>query len=87
VYFIVIYLISFHSKNNPNQLPSDMNLVSCIWFYRIKRERNRQVNMYKEIMVSKVFQQIHRIDYDETFALVENMESILISLSIVETNG
>jgi hypothetical protein len=37
--------------------------------------------------VSKVFQQVQDIDYDETFSLVDKMDSTCLALSIVETKG
>jgi hypothetical protein len=37
---------------------------------------NGQVRRYKERLVSKGFQQIHGIDYDETFSPIEKMDSI-----------
>jgi hypothetical protein len=41
--------------------------------------------MYKERLVAKGFQQIHGIDYDDTFSLVVNMDSIHLVLAITET--
>jgi hypothetical protein len=38
---------------------------------------------YKAILVANGFQQIHGIDYDETFSPVANMESICLALSLV----
>jgi hypothetical protein len=45
------------------------------------------VRRFKEIIVEKVFQQIHGIYYDETFAPVENMDSIFLVLAIATTKG
>jgi hypothetical protein len=42
------------------------------------------VSRYKEILVAKGFQQIHGINYDETFAPIEKMNSILLAHSIAE---
>jgi hypothetical protein len=47
-----------------------MKLVRCKWFYSTKRESDGQVSRYKARLVSKGFQQIHGIDYDENFAPV-----------------
>ena len=41
-----------------------------------KKATYRQVSRYKEILVAKGFQQIHGINYDETFAPIEKMNSI-----------
>jgi hypothetical protein len=45
------------------------------------------VRRYKERLVSKGFQQIHGIDYDETFSPVEKMDSIQLALAIATTRG
>jgi hypothetical protein len=68
-------------------LPPGRKLVICKWVYRTKREADGQVRRYKEILVAKGFQQIHGIDYDETFAPVENMDSIHLVLAIATTKG
>jgi hypothetical protein len=46
-----------------------------------------QVSRYKSGLVSKCFQHVHDIDYDETFALVENMDSICLEVSTEATKG
>ena len=38
-------------------------------------------------MVEKCFQQVHGVDYDETFSPVEKMDSIWLALSIAATRG
>jgi hypothetical protein len=45
------------------------------------------VSKYKSKLVEKGFQQIHGIDYDETFALVANMDSIHLALAIETSKG
>jgi hypothetical protein len=45
------------------------------------------VRRYNAILVAKGFQQIHGIDYDETFSPVSNMESIHLDLAIATVNG
>ena len=37
---------------------------------------------YKEILVDKVYSQVHGIDYNETFAPVAKMDSIRLALAI-----
>jgi hypothetical protein len=45
------------------------------------------INRYKARLVTKGFQQVHGIDYDETFSLVVNMDSIRLALAIAATKG
>jgi hypothetical protein len=57
-------------------LPYGRKIFICRWVYRTKSETNGHISRYKSMLVSKGFQQVHGIDYDETFAPVENMDSI-----------
>jgi hypothetical protein len=41
-----------------------------------KKKTNGLVRIHKERLVAKGFQQVHGIDYNETFAPVANMDSI-----------
>jgi len=45
------------------------------------------MSMYKARLVAKGFQQIHGIDYDETFTIVAKMDSICVVLSIATAKG
>ena len=65
-------------------LPSGRKLVICRWVYRTKRTEDGQIRRYKAKLVAKGF---HGIDYDETFAPVENMDSIRLALATVATKG
>jgi hypothetical protein len=68
-------------------LPSGRKLVRCRWVYRTKSIVDGHISRYKARLVSKGFQQVHGIDYDETFATVAKIDSIRLALSIVETKG
>jgi hypothetical protein len=59
----------------------------CRWVYRTKSVTNGHVRRYKARLVSKGFQQVHDIDYDETFAPVTKMDFIHLALAIVATKG
>jgi hypothetical protein len=45
------------------------------------------VSRYKARLVAKGFQQIHGIDYDETFAPIAKTDSIHLVLAIAATKG
>jgi hypothetical protein len=68
-------------------LPSRRKLVRCIWVYRTKSTIDGQINRYKARLVTKGFQEVHGIDYDETFAPVAKMDSIRLALAIVAAKG
>jgi hypothetical protein len=68
-------------------LLSRRKLVICRWVYRTKSATNGYINRYKARLVAKGFQEVHGIDYDETFAPVVNMDSIQLALSIAVAKG
>jgi hypothetical protein len=68
-------------------LPSNMNLVNCIWVYKTKKAVDEQVSRHKVRLVTKGFQQIHGIDFDETFSPVEKLDSIMLAIAIGATRG
>eukprot|EP00253_Pinus_taeda_P019097 PITA_19097 len=63
-------------------LPLGRKLVRCKWVYRTKSATDGQITRQKSKLVAKGFQQVHGIDYDETFAPVANMDSIHLALAI-----
>jgi hypothetical protein len=68
-------------------LPLGRKLVRCRWVYRTKSAADGQMSRYKSRLVAKGFQQVHGIDYDETFAPVAKMDFICLALAIVATKG
>jgi hypothetical protein len=68
-------------------LPTGRKLARFSWVYQTKSTANEQVSRYKVKLVSKGFQQVHSIDYDETFILVVKIDSICLALSIAEAKG
>jgi hypothetical protein len=68
-------------------LPYGRKLVICRWVYRTKSAVDGHISRYKARLVAKGFQQVHGIDYDETFALVAKMDSIQLALAIVVAKG
>jgi hypothetical protein len=62
-------------------------LFRCIWVYRTKRTTYGEISTYKSRFVAKFFQQVHGIDYYETFSLVAKIDSIHLDLSIVVAKG
>jgi hypothetical protein len=81
VYFIVISLLSFHSKNNL-PLPKGRKLVRCKWVYKTKYASDGSVERHKAQLVSKGFSQVEGIDYNETFSPIAKMNSIRLVLSL-----
>jgi hypothetical protein len=63
------------------------NIVRCRWVYRTKSTADGQISRYKARLVTKGFQEVHGIHYDETFTPVVKMDSIRLALAIAETEG
>jgi hypothetical protein len=68
-------------------LPSGRKLVRCRWVYKTKSTADGHISRYKAKIGSKGFQQVHGIDYDETFTRVTKMDSIRLALTIVTAKG
>lgn len=56
-------------------------IVGCKWFFTIKSIADGSVERYKARLVTKGFNQTYGLDYEETFAPVQKINSIRISLS------
>ena len=54
-------------------LHSGRKLIRCIWVYRTKSAVDGHIRKHKARLVAKGFQQVHGIDYDETFTPVVNV--------------
>ena len=57
--------------------------MKCKWVFKNKFVSDGSPLKYKVIFVSKGYSQVHRIDYNETFAPVAKMDSIRLALDIV----
>eukprot|EP00253_Pinus_taeda_P025772 PITA_25772 len=68
-------------------LPSRRKLVRCKWVYRTKSATDGQITRRKARLVAKGFQQVHGIDYDQTFPPVAKMYSIRLTLAIAVAQG
>jgi hypothetical protein len=68
-------------------LPSGRKFVICRWVYMTKSAMDGHISRYKSRLVAKGFQQVHGIDYDETFTTVVKMDSIRLALAIAVAKG
>ena len=64
-------------------LPPRRKLVQCKWVFQTNVDAGGTNCKYKAILVPKGFSQVQGVDYHETFALVEKMDSICLVLAIV----
>ena len=53
------------------------------WIFKKKTDADGNVTVYKARLVTKGFQQVHGIDYDETFSPVAMLKSIQVLLATV----
>ncbi|KAK1434088.1 hypothetical protein QVD17_11006 [Tagetes erecta] len=65
---------------------SNTNVVDCKWLYRLKHDKNGDLNRYKARLVAKGFSQQEGIDFHETFSPVIKPATIRTVLSLAVTN-
>lgn len=63
-------------------LPVGANVVKCKWIFKLKYNKNGEVERYKARLCAKGFSQIEGIDYNETFAPVMKYKSLRIILAL-----
>ena len=63
-------------------LPPGRKLVQCKWVFKTNFAAEGSPLKNKAILVTKGYSQVHGIDYNETFAPVEKMDSIRLALAI-----
>ena len=51
--------------------------IGCRWLYKVKYKADGSVNHYKARLVEKGFAQTHGVDYEETFALMAKMTTVI----------
>lgn len=64
------------------QRPTDKNVVSVKWIYRLKTDSNGIVVRHKARLVARGFAQQYGVDYLETFAPVSRHETIRLLLAV-----
>ena len=79
--------VEFRSLQKSNtwelvDLPPGRKLVQCKWVFKTKFSADGSPLKYKEILVAKGYSQVHGIEYNETFAPMEKMDSIRLALAI-----
>nr|GEV93883.1 retrovirus-related Pol polyprotein from transposon TNT 1-94 [Tanacetum cinerariifolium] len=80
------------SKNHPLEQdlvapPKNQSIIGTKWVYRNKLYKNGIVSRNKARIVAQEYNQQEGIDYDETYASVARLESILILLAITCANN
>lgn len=64
-------------------LPKNRKYIGCRWIYEIKYMSNAEIKRYKDILVTKGYNQIEGINYDETFSLVAKIVMVRLMICIV----
>ena len=63
--------------------PRSKFAIGCKWVYKIKTKSDGTIEWYKAHLIAKGYAQEYGIDYEETFALVARITSVLSFLAIV----
>ena len=63
-------------------LSPGQSIVGCRWVYKIKTKTDGSVKRYKAHLVAKGFTQEYGIDYEETFAPVAYLTSVICLIAV-----
>eukprot|EP01018_Ginkgo_biloba_P027112 Gb_06309 [translate_table: standard] len=69
------------------ELSLDKDVIGTKWIYKTKYKSDGSIDKHKERLVSKGYAQQEGIDYIETFALVEKMDTIRTVLVLAAQHG
>lgn len=67
--------------------PQDVPVISCKWVFKLKKDKNGQIEKYKSRLVARGFTQEYGTNYFETYAPVVRNSSIRILLAIAVERG
>ncbi|XP_074300235.1 putative mitochondrial protein AtMg00820 [Silene latifolia] len=56
--------------------------IGCKWIFKLKTDKDGNINVFKARLVAKCFKRSHGVDYDETFSPLAMFKSIRIILAI-----
>ena len=56
--------------------------INCKWVYKIKTWSNGTIDRYKARLIARGFTQEYGIGYEETFALVARLSSVMTLIAI-----
>ena len=62
--------------------PPGRNIIKCKWVYKVKYTSSGAVDKYKARLVAKGYNQVHGIDYEETFSPVIKHDSVRVLFAI-----
>lgn len=61
--------------------------IGLKWVFKIKRNADRSISKFKACLVVKAYVQRHGVDYDEVFAPVARIETILLIIALAASKG
>eukprot|EP01018_Ginkgo_biloba_P030139 Gb_08011 [translate_table: standard] len=69
------------------ELPLDKDVIGTKWIYKTKYKYDGSIDKHKARLVAKGYAQQEGVDYTETFAPVENMDTIKTVLVLATQHG
>jgi histone deacetylase 1/2 len=64
-----------------------MNIIDCIWVFKIKRKADGMIDRYKGRPVAKGYKQRYGIDYEDTFSPIVKIATVRTVLSVAVSKG
>jgi hypothetical protein len=64
------------------ELPKHKNPIGCKWIYKLKFKSDGSIDKYKVRLVAKGYSQTQGIDYDETFAPIGKLNTMILLIAL-----
>lgn len=67
--------------------PTNSKSITCRFVFKIKKDANGNILMFKARLVAQGFKQIQGINYYETYSLVAKMSTLRTAIAVASING
>ncbi|XP_016554890.1 uncharacterized mitochondrial protein AtMg00820-like [Capsicum annuum] len=64
-------------------LPENQKTIGVKWVYKTKLKENREVDKFKACLVAKGYKQEYGVDYEEVFATIARLDTIILVIALV----
>jgi hypothetical protein len=69
------------------ELPAGQKAIGLKWVFKVKKDANGKILKHKARLVAKGYAQVQGVDFDEVFAPVARIETVIVLLALAAEGG